>query len=78
VRQVEEAVRARKGEAEAPAPSPVLRELRPPAISELEERLAERLGTKVTITHKGQKGRVVITYGNLDDLERIARFVYGR
>ncbi|MEX1279587.1 MAG: ParB/RepB/Spo0J family partition protein [Acidimicrobiia bacterium] len=78
VRQVEEAVRARKGEAEGSPPAPVLRELRPPAISELEERLAERLGTKVTITHKGQRGRVVITYGNLDDLERIARFVYGR
>ena len=37
--QVEEAARQRKGEPSGPAPSPVLRELRPPAISELEERL---------------------------------------
>jgi ParB family chromosome partitioning protein len=78
VRQVEEAARQRKGEpSSGPAPSPVLRELRPPAISELEERLAERLGTKVKITHRGDKGRVVISYSKLDDLERIARFFYG-
>lgn len=78
VRQVEEAVRARKGTPppEAPAP-PRLTELRPPALGELEERLAERLGTKVSITSKGDTGRVVIRYASLDDLERIARFFYG-
>lgn len=78
VRQVEEAVRARKGTTEPePAPPPRLTELRPPALGELEERLAERLGTKVSITSKGDTGRVVIRYGSLDDLERIARFFYG-
>ncbi len=78
VRQVEEAARARRNDEPLAPPAPVLRELRPPAIGELEERLQERLGTKVKITHRGEKGRVVITYGNLDDLERIARFVYDR
>jgi ParB family chromosome partitioning protein len=78
VRQVEEAARQRKGgEVPPPPASPIVRELRPPAISELEDRLAERLGTKVKITHRGDKGRVVINYSKLDDLERIARFFYG-
>ena len=75
VRQVEEAARQRRGGDAAPPPK--VRELRPPAISELEERLAERLGTKVSITYRGDKGRVVINYSKLDDLERIARFFYG-
>lgn len=77
VRQVEEAARARKGEGQEVPAAPTVRELRPPAISELEDRLAERLGTKVKITHRGDKGRVVISYSQLDDLERIARFFYG-
>ncbi len=76
VRQVEEAARMRQ-EADAPRPA-MVRELRPPAISELEDRLADRLGTKVKITHKGEKGRVTIDYGSLDDLERISKFFYGR
>jgi ParB family transcriptional regulator, chromosome partitioning protein len=76
VRQVEDAARLRAGE--RPDPAPKLRELRPPAIGELEGRLAERLGTRVKITHRGNKGRVAIEYGSLDDLERISRFFYGR
>ncbi len=76
VRQVEEAARQRRGEPDGSPPAPVVRELRPPAISELEARLAERLGTKVKITYRGDKGRVVINYAKLDDLERIARFFY--
>ena len=76
VRQVEDAARMRQ-ESDAPKPT-MVRELRPPAISELEERLAERLGTKVKISHKGEKGRVTIDYASLDDLEKISKFFYGR
>lgn len=76
VRQVEEAARTRKGEPEKPQTVVVFQELTPPAISALEETLAEKLGTKVVISHKGDKGRVVIKYNSLDDLEKISRLFY--
>lgn len=75
VRQVEDAVRARRETAEVPVARAVT-ELRPPALQALEERLAEKLGTKVKITHRGEKGRVVISYSSLDDLEKLSRIVY--
>jgi hypothetical protein len=51
--------------------------MRPAAIIELEERLAERLATDVTITPRGDGGRMVIRYGSLEDLERIYRQLFG-
>lgn len=75
VRQVEEAVRDRSVTGEIPVATTV-KELRPPALQALEERLAEKLGTKVKITHKGDRGRVVISYTSLDDLENLSRIVY--
>jgi len=76
VRQVEEAVKARKDGPELTQKVTILKELTPPAITALEETLAERLGTKVVITHRGEKGRVVIKYNSLDDLEKISRLFY--
>lgn len=75
VRQVEDAVRMRT----RPSPAvPVRRaKLRPAAILELEERLTERLGTRVDIDHGGSGGRLVIRYRSLDDLERIYRDLFG-
>lgn len=75
VRQVEDAARLRKSK-DGPATQTRVIELRPPAIVQLEERLAEKLGTRVKISHRGTKGRVVITYASLDDLEKISRLVY--
>lgn len=75
VRQVEDAVRLRKAQP-GPATQTRVIELRPPAIIQLEERLAEKLGTRVKISHRGTKGRVVISYTTLDDLEKISRLVY--
>ena len=74
VRQVERAVRDR--EAGQPPDRPSERAARPAAIIELEERLTDRLGAPVTIEYRGQKGRVVIRYGSLDDLERIYRTLF--
>ena len=50
--------------------------MRPAAIIELEERLSERLATKVKITTRGEGGRMVIRYGSLEDLERIYRQLF--
>jgi ParB family chromosome partitioning protein len=42
-----------------------------PEIHELEERLIEALGTKVSVKGDGSKGTIAIEYYSLDDLERI-------
>ncbi len=78
VRQVEEAVRDRQAQHEerGSVPESTSRELRPAAISELEQRLAEQLETKVSIKYRNSKGSVVIRYNSLEDLERIYRAFY--
>jgi ParB family chromosome partitioning protein len=76
VRQVEDAVKRRS---EQPAPQPP-REVpvRPAAIIELEQRLSDHLGTKVKIDYSARnKGKVVVRFSSLDDLERIYRQLFG-
>lgn len=70
VRQVEEAARARIAPAEGKSQ---VREVRPVEIVELEQRLRDRLGSKVSIRYRNQKGKVEIGFGSLEDLERIYR-----
>lgn len=80
VRAVEEAVRARNRAAEvqeAAAGGPVVpkaaRRLRPPGLLELEALLSDHLDTRVKVEMGSKKGRVVIEFGSLEDLERIYR-----
>jgi ParB family chromosome partitioning protein len=81
VRSVEEAVRERSGKAPAPQPpeGPALsdvepgKRLRPPGLLELEELLARHLDTRVKIEMGATKGRVLIEFATLEDLERIYR-----
>lgn len=74
VREVEEAVRQR---AQVPSPTAAAPSrsgggrLRPPGILELEELLADHLDTKVRVDMGAHKGRVVIEFATLEDLERI-------
>jgi ParB family chromosome partitioning protein len=86
VREAEDLVR-RHNEAdaepeEAPEPSaapakaePAAKRLRPPGLLELEELLANHLDTRVSVSMAGSdgKGKVVIDFGGLEDLERIYR-----
>lgn len=44
---------------------------------ELEEKLVERLGTKVNLKPKRKGGKIEITYMNNDDLERILEIIGG-
>ncbi len=74
VRMVEEAVKSRSIPDEMPHKR--MPPMRPAAIIELEERLSERLATKVKITPRGDGGRMVIRYGTLEDLERIYRQLF--
>jgi ParB family chromosome partitioning protein len=73
VREVEEAVRQR-GQVASAAAGPSARapgRLRPPGILELEELLAERLSTRVRVDMGANRGKVVIEFATLEDLERI-------
>jgi ParB family chromosome partitioning protein len=80
VRAVEDAVRARtQPEAGAepepgdqPAAEPT-RRLRPPGLLELEELLSRHLDTRVNVEMGAKRGRVVIDFATLEDLERIYR-----
>ena len=75
VRQVEDAVRIRANQPNEETP-PQVTQVRPVAIIELEHRLSEHLGTPVKIQYKGDKGKVVINFSSLDELEKIYRDFY--
>ena len=75
VRQIEDAVRARKA-AERREPTGV-RQLRPVEIIELEKRLTDRLGAAVKINYRNEKGKVEIRFASLAELERLYRMFSG-
>ena len=76
VRETEEEVRLRTSSAPQPdgsgngAPGS---KLRAPGLLELEELLADQLDTRVKIAMGPKRGRVVIEFADLEDLERIYR-----
>jgi len=72
VREVEEAVRAVE-DADPATPAPRAAPLRPPGLLELENLLSDHLATKVAVTMGARRGRVVIDFADLADLERIYR-----
>ena len=86
VRDVEQLVRDRlapKVEEAEPEPTPIVAPggtrpapaLREPAVLELEELLSARLNTRVSVSLSGKRGRVVVEFADLDDLERIYRVI---
>jgi ParB family chromosome partitioning protein len=77
VRQVEEAVRehedarseaAQEGGSQVAPPS-----LRPAGLLELENLLSDHLDTRVSVSMGAKRGRVVIDFSTIEDLERIYR-----
>jgi ParB family transcriptional regulator, chromosome partitioning protein len=75
VREVEELVKAHGADADdgdapvAPTTAPV----RPAAVLELEEMLANLLDTRVQVSVGAKRGRLVVEFATLEDLERIYR-----
>lgn len=51
--------------------------LRPPGVLELEELLAAHLNTRVRVDMGARRGRVVVDFATLEDLERIYRAMIG-
>jgi len=58
-------------------PAPVPRQLPPPGILELEELLASHLNTRVKVDMSAKRGRVVVEFATLEDLERIYKLMVG-
>ncbi|WP_433800865.1 ParB/RepB/Spo0J family partition protein [Actinomycetospora sp. CA-084318] len=73
VRAAEEAVTLARGEREPAAKrrSPA-RKLHAPGLQDLAERLSDAYDTRVKVELGQRKGRIVVEFGSVDDLERIA------
>ncbi len=79
VRATEDAVREHEG-ADGPDGSsahraPRSKKLRPPGLLELEELLGDHLETRVNISMGASRGKVVVEFSTLEDLERIYRLM---
>ena len=62
---------------EADSPGEVTARPRDAALLEVEQILADRLDTTVRVVTRGRKGRIVVEFADLDDLERLFRLLEG-
>jgi ParB family chromosome partitioning protein len=82
VRATEELVRTKLGTAKSPAPRPAPGAGSPgktkdAGLLELEQLLGDLLDTRVVVDLGPAKGRMVVEFADLDDLERIYRAMTG-
>ncbi|AHH22394.1 putative chromosome partitioning protein ParB [Nocardia nova SH22a] len=72
VRATEEAVTlANRYPEDEPKPSPKRKQIYAPGLDKVAERLANSFDTRVTVSMGKKKGRIVVEFGSVDDLERI-------
>jgi ParB family chromosome partitioning protein len=74
VRQTEELVRKLGGQKPDKPPKPTS----PPSIQALEQRLRERLGTRVNLDHRRKGGRLVIHYYSDEELNALLELILGK
>jgi ParB family chromosome partitioning protein len=78
VRAVEDAIREHQGSSagdDASRNRAKGKRLRPPGLLELEELLGDHLETRVSISMGSARGKVVVEFSTLEDLERIYRLM---
>lgn len=80
IRQERESIESRVDGSRGEAGKPASKGFKPAAVLELEEILGELFSTRVKVdiaarNAKNQKGRVIIEFASLDDLERIYRVI---
>ena len=68
----------RKDQLQSGQPSAEPRRLPPPGILELEELLSNHLNTRVKVDLSAKRGKVVVEFATLEDLERIYKLMVGR
>lgn len=71
VRATEEAVTLTKSEAPAKPKAPARKPMQAPGLQDLAERLSNTFDTRVKVDLGRRKGRIVVEFGSIDDLERI-------
>ena len=71
VRATEEAVTlANRGDGAAPTP-PRRKPIQMPGLQDVAERLSNAFDTRVTVALGKRKGKIVVEFGSVDDLQRI-------
>jgi ParB family chromosome partitioning protein len=76
VRATEEAVTLAKNEPDAkPKVAPQRKPMHAPGLQDLAERLSDRFDTRVKVELGQRKGRIVVEFGSVDDLERIVEMM---
>lgn len=71
VRATEEAVMLANRDGLPTPPAARRKPMQMPGLQDLAERLSDRLDTRVTVSLGKKKGRIVVEFGSVDDLERI-------
>jgi ParB family chromosome partitioning protein len=75
VRATEEAVTlANRGDTSRP-PAPRRRPIQMPGLQDIAERLSGAFDTRVTVSLGKRKGKIVVEFGSVDDLQRIVRLM---
>lgn len=77
VRAAENASKGSDAEPQASDKSVTLPKVRDPALLELEELLSERFSTNVSVSMGSGRGRIVIDFADVEDLERVYRILAG-
>jgi ParB family transcriptional regulator, chromosome partitioning protein len=78
VRATEEAVTlANRGDAATP-PAPRRKPIHMPGLQDVAERLSTTFDTRVTVSVGKRKGKIVVEFGSVDDLQRIVALMDGR
>jgi len=75
VRATEEAVTLAKREPERRATAAPRKPERPPEVDQVADRLSDAFDTRVKVELGQRKGKIVVEFGSLDDLERIIRLM---
>ncbi|BBY50383.1 chromosome partitioning protein ParB [Mycolicibacterium arabiense] len=71
VRATEEAVTLANREGPVTGPSPRRKPIQMPGLQEVAENLSSAFDTRVTVSLGKRKGKIVVEFGSVDDLERI-------
>jgi len=77
VRATEEAVMLNKNEKPAKPKTPPRKPIQAPGLQDLADRLSDRFDTRVKVDLGRRKGRIVLEFGSVDDLERIVSIIDG-
>jgi ParB family chromosome partitioning protein len=77
VRATEEAVTlANRGDT-TPTPGPRRKPIQMPGLQDVAERLSGRFDTRVIVSLGKRKGKIVVEFGSVDDLQRIVALMDG-